>query len=107
MVINRYKTGRRPYRILFHPDGKSFFVTHWADGSMGHYDTATGSQLALVRIAAHPTDIVWREGGPAEEAAAGEPTWTARLFVAAANTNNVYALSVSPAKELRVIETIN
>ncbi len=28
MVISRYKTGRRPYRILFHPDGKSFFVTH-------------------------------------------------------------------------------
>src|SRR5262249_32817573 len=32
------KTGRRPYRILFHPDGQSLFVTHWADGSMGHYD---------------------------------------------------------------------
>src|ERR1035438_7799838 len=27
MIIVRYKTGRRPYRILFHPDGKSFFVT--------------------------------------------------------------------------------
>ena len=23
----RYKTGRRPYRILFHPDGKTFFVS--------------------------------------------------------------------------------
>jgi YVTN family beta-propeller protein len=28
MVIGQVKTGRRPYRILFHPDGKSFFVTH-------------------------------------------------------------------------------
>ena len=60
MVIDRFKTGRRPYRILFHPDGKSFFVTHWADGSVGHYDTANGSQLALVRIGAHPTDVLWR-----------------------------------------------
>src|SRR5205823_9715947 len=77
MVINRYKTGRRPYRILFHPDGKSFFVTHWADGSMGHYDAATGSQLATIRIGAHPTDVVWRDGGPAE-AAPGEPTYAAR-----------------------------
>ena len=42
MVIGEYKTGRRPYRILFHPDGKSYFVTHWADGTMGHYDTASG-----------------------------------------------------------------
>jgi DNA-binding beta-propeller fold protein YncE len=106
MVIDHFKTGRRPYRILFHPDGKSFFVTHWADGSMGHYNTADGSQLALVRIGAHPTDILWRDGGP-EEPVEGEPTWTARLFVAAANTNNVYSVAVSAGKELRVVESIN
>ena len=106
MVINRYKTGRRPYRILFHPDGKSFFVTHWADGTMGHYDAATGSQLATVRIGAHPTDIVWREGGPAD-AAPGEPGYAARIFVAAANTNNVYVVGVSASKELSVVESIN
>ena len=106
MVIGRYRTGRRPYRILFHPDGKSFFVTNWADGTIGHYDTATGSQLALVRIGAHPTDIVWRKGGP-EEPAPDQPTYVARLFVAAANTNNVYAVSVSEGKELNVMESIN
>ena len=106
MVINRYKTGRRPYRILFHPDGKSFFVTHWADGNMGHYDAANGSQLTTVRIGAHPTDVLWREGGPAD-AAPGEPTYAARMFVAAANTNNVYVLGVSATKELSVIESIN
>jgi YVTN family beta-propeller protein len=106
MVISRFKTGRRPYRILFHPDGKSFFVSHWADGSIGHYDTATGSQTATVRIGAHPTDIVWRDGGPGE-VAPGEPTWVARLFVAAANTNSVYAVSVNAAKELSVVENIN
>jgi DNA-binding beta-propeller fold protein YncE len=106
MVINRFKTGRRPYRILFHPDGKSFFVTHWADGSMGHYDTNNGSALTTLRLGAHPTDMVWREGGPGE-VAPGEPTWVARLFVAAAHTNNVYTVSVSSGKELSVIETIN
>jgi hypothetical protein len=47
MVIERYQTGRRPYRILFHPDGKSFFVSHWADSSVGQYDTATGSLRRL------------------------------------------------------------
>ena len=50
MVIERIKTGRRPYRILFHPDGKSFFVSSWADGSVGHYDAASGNQLATVRL---------------------------------------------------------
>jgi YVTN family beta-propeller protein len=106
MVINRYKTGRRPYRILFHPDGKSYFVSHWADGNVGHYDAATGSQLAIVRIGAHPTDMVWRQGGP-PEAEPDEPTYAARIFVAAAHTNNVYSVAVTAAKELRIIESIN
>jgi len=106
MAIGRYKTGRRPYRILFHPDGKSFFVTHWADGSLGHYDAANGSLLETVRIGAHPTDIVWRNGGPTDPAE-GEPTWMARLFVAAANTNNVYAVGVGSGNQLSVVESIN
>ena len=107
MLINRIKTGRRPYRILFHPDGKSFFVSHWADGSVGHYDASSGASLGLVRIGAHPTDLVWRQGGRTEEVEAGEFTWTARLFVAAASTNSVYAVGVTQSKELRVVENIN
>jgi len=105
MVIQRYKTGRRPYRILFHPDGKSFFVTHWADGTLGHYDVMTGGLLTLVRIGAHPTDMVWRRG--ALEGAEGQPNWVARLFVAAANTNNVYTVGITAGKELNVMETLN
>src|SRR5262249_15386138 len=66
MVINRFKPGRRPSRILFHPDGKSFFVSHWADGSIGQYDTETGSQLAILRLGPPPTDIVWLAGAPAD-----------------------------------------
>jgi YVTN family beta-propeller protein len=105
MAISRFPTGRRPYRILFHPDGKSFFVTHWADGSMGHYDADKGSRLANVRIGAHPTDMLWRAG--ANKPAEGEPAWEARIFVAAANTNNVYTVAVTAAKDLNVVESIN
>ncbi|MGA2143905.1 MAG: alkaline phosphatase family protein [Bryobacteraceae bacterium] len=105
MVTEHVKTGRRPYRILFHPDGKSFFVTSWADGTLEHYDAASGGQLARVPIGAHPTDMVWRAG--ASKGEEGEAAWAARLFVAAANTNNVYAVAVSESKELNVIETIN
>ncbi|MCU1276102.1 MAG: beta-propeller repeat protein, partial [Bryobacterales bacterium] len=105
MEIERIKTGRRPYRILFHPDGKSFFVTSWTDGSMGHYDTSNGSLITNLRLGAHPTDIVWRAGK--NEPAEGEPSWVARLFVSAANTNNVYTVGVSESNELRLVETIN
>jgi YVTN family beta-propeller protein len=105
MVIGQYKTGRRPYRILFHPDGKSFFVTHWADGQLGHYDAASGSLIATVRIGAHASDMVWRNGAP--ETAEGAAPYAARIFVAAASTNNVYAVGVTAAKELNVVESIN
>jgi WD40 repeat protein len=55
-----------PKRHIFHPDGKSFFVSHWADGSVGQYDTATGSLTPTVRLGSHPTDMAWRGGGPPE-----------------------------------------
>jgi YVTN family beta-propeller protein len=106
MLIQRVKTGRRPYRILFHPDGKSFFVTSWADGTLGHYDASTGDELARVPLGAHPTDMLWRNGGPGE-VAPGEPTYTARIFVAAANTNSVYSVGVNSANDLSVVERIN
>jgi DNA-binding beta-propeller fold protein YncE len=108
MLLQDYeiKTGRRPYRILFHPDGKSFFVTHWADGTMGHYDVATRKQTTVVRIGAHASDMVWRNGGP--EMPEGQPApYTARIFVAAANTNNVFSVGVTAAKDLNVVEAIN
>jgi YVTN family beta-propeller protein len=105
-VIQQIKTGRRPYRILFHPDGKSFFVSHWADGTVGQYDTFDGSLLSAVRVGPHPTDLLWREGNPAEPSAE-EPRWTARLFVAAAHTNTVYTIGVSASKNLTLLESIS
>jgi len=106
MAIERLKTGRRPYRILFHPDGKSFFVTSWADGTLGHYDVSNGSLLERVPIGPHPTDMIWCPGASQADVE-GEPSWAARIFVAASNTNNVYTVAVSSAGESKVIESIN
>jgi DNA-binding beta-propeller fold protein YncE len=110
IVIDRFKTGRRPYRILFNPDGKSFYVTSWADGSLYHHQTSNGAQLQALRLGAHPTDMIWRERATrAEEGdeAAQQSGFKARIFVSAANTNNVYAAGVSDNGDLRVVETIN
>ena len=38
MVIGQYQDRTPSLPHSFHPDGKSFFVTHWADGTMGQYD---------------------------------------------------------------------
>ena len=115
MAIGKVKTGRRPYRILFHPDGKSFFVTHWADGTVGQYDTAGPTLIGQpVRVGAHASDMLWRDGAPdttlgaaPETAGTAAPPYTARIFVAAANTNNVFSLSVTAAKDVSVVESIN
>ena len=101
-VVSRIKTGRRPYRILFHPSGKSFYVSSWADGSIGQYDAGTGMPIATVRVAPHTTDMVWRDGGVEDH-----PEIAARLFVSASNTNSVYVLGATESGELSRFETIN
>lgn len=115
LVIDKFKTGRRPYRILFNPDGKSFYVTSWADGSLYHHQTSNGALIQTLRLGAHPTDMVWRDRATRAEDADGDepgeavqqPNFRARIFVAAANTNSVYSVGVSESGDLRVVETIN
>ena len=105
-VIEKFKTGRRPYRILFHPDGQSYFVTSWADGALYHHETETGRQLQMLRVAPHTTDMVWR-AGTAKDAEDKELPYKARIFVAAANTNRVYAIGIDAVKEMKLVEAIN
>jgi len=110
-VIDRFKTGRRPYRIVFQPTGASFFVTSWADGTLQRFQTSNGSLMNTVRLGPHPTDIVWSDRKPKapegdDETESAAPPWTARLFVSAANTNNVYVLGVGES-DITKIETIN
>jgi len=102
LVLSRIKTGRRPYRILFHPSGKSFYVSSWADGSIGQYNVNTGERITLARVAPHTTDMVWRNG-PVED----HPEITARLFVSASNTNSVYVMGATESGELSRLESIN
>jgi DNA-binding beta-propeller fold protein YncE len=105
MVVERYRTGRRPYRILFHPDGDSFFVTSWTDGTLLHHDARTGSVLARLRLGPHTTDMIWGPGPPPDEE--GRREFPQRLFVAASNTNNVYVVGVSETRRLQLLEVLN
>ncbi|MBS1830460.1 MAG: beta-propeller fold lactonase family protein [Acidobacteria bacterium] len=111
-VIERFKTGRRPYRIRFHPDGKSFFVSSWADGSIYQYDADKGEPLGRIRLAAHTTDFVLSDrkpdAPPAEEGeAAPANPYTHRLFVTAGNTNRAYVVGVTESKEMKMLESVN
>jgi DNA-binding beta-propeller fold protein YncE len=102
-VTGALKSGRRPYRILFHPDGQSYFISSWADASVYEYSLPSGNEMARARVGAHPTDLVLSNRKiPGEQ-----NSWQYRLFVAAANTNDVFVVGVSEGKELNVLETLN
>ncbi|MCS7316004.1 MAG: beta-propeller fold lactonase family protein [Bryobacteraceae bacterium] len=105
IVVERYPTGRRPYRILFHPGGASFFVTSWADGTLLHHDARTGGILARLRLGPRTTDMVWGPGPPPDEE--GRREFPQRLFVTASNTNNVYVVGVSETGRLQLLEIIH
>jgi YVTN family beta-propeller protein len=111
-VIERWKTGRRPYRILFAPDGKSFFVSSWADATVYQHNAISGERIGRIGLAPHTTDMVLSARKPDrdDDDAPGPrsvSTWSYRLFVAAANTNNVYVVGVSENNSLKLLETIN
>ncbi len=105
-VIENWKTARRPYKILFHPDGKTFFVSSWADGTITQHDSQNGTVVNRILAGPHATDMLWRDKRTSDEE--GESTqFQARLFVTLGNTNTVRVFGVSASKELQPIETIN
>lgn len=105
-VIENWRTARRPAKILFHPDGKSFFVSSWADGLIVQHDSQNGAILSRTAAGPHPTDMVWRPKLPDDEE--GESNeYPARLFVSLGNANAIRAFGVTASKELRPLESIS
>ncbi len=105
-VIERFATGRRPSRVVFHPDGKSFFVTGWADGSLHHHETVNGRRISSLRLGPQPVDLALGVKPLLSEE--GEPLpYRLRLFAAAANTNRVYVAGVTAGHEMALIDTID
>jgi DNA-binding beta-propeller fold protein YncE len=113
-VLGRHMTGRRPYRIVFAPGGKSFFVSSWADGAVYEYETRTGSEITRLRLGPHTTDMVLSDRTPATDAdgdgnddATAKSGFRYRLFVTAANTNTVFVVGITSNDEMKIAETLN
>ncbi len=106
-VTQHYKSGRRPYRILFAPDGKNYLVSSWADGMVYMYETRSGGETTRVRLGPHTTDMVISGRKVSDDDGDEQKAWRYRLFVTAANTNSVFGVSVSDANEMKLEETLN
>ncbi|MFN7924654.1 MAG: bifunctional YncE family protein/alkaline phosphatase family protein [Bryobacteraceae bacterium] len=105
-VIEKLKTGRRPYRILFHPDGKSYFVTSWADGTLYQHEAENGRLINRLQLGPQTTDMILLGGAPPTEEGRKSP-YVARMFVAASNTNKVFSVAIDANREPKLLETIN
>jgi YVTN family beta-propeller protein len=105
-VIDQFKTGRRPYRILFHPDGKSYFVSSWADAAVYQHSVANGEEMGRIRLGQHTTDMVLSDYRPPVDEGQPPIPWKYRLYVTAANTNNVFAVGIGENKTMQIVDTI-
>ena len=65
--VARVKTGRRPYRILFLPDGKTYLVSNWADGTVSQFQASDNAPMTTLRLGPHPTDMILRAGANENE----------------------------------------
>ena len=64
MVIEEWKTASRPYRILFHPDGMSFFVSGWGDGQVRQHDSNNGGEVNRFSVGPAPMDMAFSTRRP-------------------------------------------
>lgn len=110
---DRFGTGRRPYRIVPHPNGEYLYVSSWADGTIYRHRSGKGELVDKLPLAPHTTDMIFvpgkleREEGEEAAESATPLSYVARLFVTAGNTNNAYVLGVEENGALALHETIN
>ena len=104
-MVDHWRTGRRPYRIVVSPDGAHLLITSWAEGAVYEHESGTGVLVTKLRVGPQPTDMLWlNKPVSGSEGGAG---YAGRVFVATANTNSVATLGVMADGQLRTAEPIN
>ena len=103
-MVGEIATGRRPYRILPNDDGETFFVSHWAEATVGLYRLSDRQRIDNISVGPHPTDLVLSKAKI--EQPDDEPPLTARLFVASAHTNAVSVFGVTAGNRFSPLEQI-
>ncbi|MDA1314912.1 MAG: bifunctional YncE family protein/alkaline phosphatase family protein [Acidobacteria bacterium] len=103
-IVREIRTGHRPYRILPNHDGETFFVSHWAEASVGLYRMADGQLIERIAVGPHPTDLVI--SNRTIETPEGHPPIVARLFVASAHTNHIESVGITDGNRFPPLERI-
>jgi DNA-binding beta-propeller fold protein YncE len=104
-MVDHWKTGQRPYRIVVAPGGALLLISSWGDAAIYQHAAASGVEAAKVRVGPHPTDMLLLDKPAPTES--NSESYRARVFVAAANTNNVYSFGLGQDGQMTMLESIN
>jgi DNA-binding beta-propeller fold protein YncE len=104
-MVDHWKTGRRPHRILVTPDGAHLLISSWAENTVYEHESGTGILTTKLRVGAHPGDMLWINK-PFSPVPNGT-TYPARLFVAASGSNSVYSFGVTQDGQFIALDPIN
>jgi DNA-binding beta-propeller fold protein YncE len=103
--VRTFAVGPRPYRLRLGQRGQSLWISHWGESSVGLYSLPDGRLLEKIPSGSLPTDLVLLEGAVETHEDEGLPI-TARLFVACANTNDVWVYGLTAGDRVRLLERI-
>ena len=103
--VHTFAVGPRPYRLRLGQRGESLWISHWGESSVGLYSLPDGRLLERIPSGSLPTDVVLLEGAVETHEEEGLPI-TARLFVACANTNDVWVYGLTAGDRVRLLERI-
>ncbi len=104
-MVDHWKTGRRPHRILVSPDGAHLLISSWAENTVYEHESGTGILTTKLRVGSHPGDMLWINKPFSPEP--NGTTYPARLFVAASGSNTVYSFGVTQDGQLIALDPIN
>ena len=107
LVLSRFSTGPRPYRIEVNPDGETAFISEWGGAGVGLYRLGEGRRIGLLSTGRAPGDLLLAPGRIGEENDLEEgPAVVSRLFVACSNTNSVWVYGLTAGLDARLLETV-
>jgi DNA-binding beta-propeller fold protein YncE len=104
-MVDHWKTGHRPYRILVTPDGAHLLISSWAENAVYEHESGTGILTTKWRVGAHPGDMLWINKPFSREQ--NGTTYAARLFVAASGSDSVYSFGVTQDGQFIALDPIN
>ncbi len=104
-MVDHWKTGRRPYRIVVSPDGAHLLISSWAENTIYEHESGTGILTTKLRVGVHPGDMLWidKPFSPEQNGA----TYAGRLFVAASGSNSIYSFGVTQDGQFVSLDPIN